>query len=62
MRWQGHTVIDDAREVVYRKWTIGHMVHHRAQLGVYLRMLGVAIPGCYGPSADEMAEAPAAAA
>lgn len=28
--------------------------HHRAQLGVYLRLLGIAIPGSYGPSADEM--------
>ncbi|MDB4886777.1 MAG: DinB family protein [Gemmatimonadetes bacterium] len=31
-----------------------HMTHHRAQLGVFLRLLGVAIPGVYGPSADEM--------
>ncbi len=30
------------------------MVHHRAQLGVFLRLLDVAIPGSYGPSADEM--------
>jgi uncharacterized damage-inducible protein DinB len=29
-------------------------VHHRAQLGVYLRLLGQKIPGVYGPSADEM--------
>jgi uncharacterized damage-inducible protein DinB len=29
------------------------MVHHRAQLGVYLRVLGKPIPGMYGPSADE---------
>jgi uncharacterized damage-inducible protein DinB len=29
------------------------MVHHRAQLGVYLRVLGKPIPGTYGPSADE---------
>jgi uncharacterized damage-inducible protein DinB len=29
-------------------------VHHRAQLGVYLRLLDIAIPGSYGPSADEM--------
>lgn len=29
-------------------------VHHRAQLGVYLRLLNVPIPGSYGPSADEM--------
>ena len=32
---------------------INHLVHHRAQLGVYLRMLDIAIPGMYGPSADE---------
>jgi uncharacterized damage-inducible protein DinB len=30
------------------------MVHHRAQLGVYLRLLDIPIPGVYGPSADEM--------
>jgi uncharacterized damage-inducible protein DinB len=30
------------------------IVHHRAQLGVYLRMLNIRIPGVYGPSADEM--------
>ncbi len=30
------------------------MVHHRAQLGVYLRLLDIQIPGMYGPSADEM--------
>jgi uncharacterized damage-inducible protein DinB len=54
MEWGGQTVIDDPREYVYRKWSMNHMVHHRAQLGVYLRLLGIAIPGCYGPSADEM--------
>src|SRR5262245_16318294 len=32
---------------------INHLVHHRAQLGVYLRLNGIAIPGMYGPSADE---------
>lgn len=31
------------------------IVHHRAQLGVYLRLLDIAIPGSYGPSADEPA-------
>jgi uncharacterized damage-inducible protein DinB len=30
-----------------------HMVHHRAQLGVYLRMNNIAIPGMYGPSFDD---------
>ena len=33
---------------------INHLVHHRAQLGVYLRLNNIAIPGMYGPSADEM--------
>ena len=32
---------------------INHLVHHRAQLGVYLRLNEIAIPGVYGPSADE---------
>jgi len=33
---------------------LSHLYHHRAQLGVYLRMNDVEIPGMYGPSADEM--------
>jgi uncharacterized damage-inducible protein DinB len=36
-----------------RHMMINHLVHHRAQLGVYYRMLGVDLPGSYGPSADE---------
>lgn len=36
-----------------RHMMINHLVHHRAQLGVYYRMLGVLLPGSYGPSADE---------
>ena len=38
---------------VMRTWVLNHSVHHRAQLGVYLRMLDIPIPGSYGPSADE---------
>lgn len=34
--------------------TFGQIIHHRAQLGVYLRLLNIPIPGVYGPSADEM--------
>lgn len=34
--------------------TYCQIVHHRAQLGVYLRLLDIPIPGSYGPSADEM--------
>jgi uncharacterized damage-inducible protein DinB len=38
---------------VLRSMVYNHSVHHRAQLGVYLRLLNVPIPGVYGPSADE---------
>jgi uncharacterized damage-inducible protein DinB len=48
------TWIDDARYGVWRTWVINHMIHHRAQLGVYLRLLNKKVPGMYGPSADEM--------
>jgi len=48
------TWIDDSRYNVFRNWVLNHAVHHRAQLGVDLRLLGAAVPGCYGPSADEM--------
>ena len=33
--------------------TLNHLIHHRGQLTVYLRLLGVPVPGLYGPSADE---------
>ena len=48
------TWIDDSKYGVWRTWVLNHMVHHRAQLGVYLRLLDKKIPGMYGPSADEM--------
>jgi len=48
------TWIDDSKYNVRRTWVMNHLVHHRAQLGVYLRMLDKKIPGTYGPSADEM--------
>ena len=48
------TWIDDSKYEVWRRWVLNHLVHHRAQLGVFLRLLGQKIPGCYGPSADEM--------
>jgi len=48
------TWIDDTKYNVWRTWVVNHLIHHRAQLGVYLRLLGQRIPGMYGPSADEM--------
>ncbi|HEU5351186.1 MAG TPA: DinB family protein [Terracidiphilus sp.] len=47
------TWIDDTKYNVFRTWVLDHLIHHRAQLGVYLRLLGAPVPGCYGPSADE---------
>ena len=38
---------------VVRTWCMNHLYHHRAQLGVYLRLLDIPVPGMYGPSADE---------
>lgn len=37
---------------VVRTWVMNHLYHHRAQLGVYLRLNNIAVPGTYGPSAD----------
>lgn len=50
----GQTWIDDSKYSVFRTWVLDHLIHHRAQLGVYLRLLGQKVPGVYGPSADEM--------
>lgn len=50
----GDRVFADApRMVLYRTMFLNHLVHHRAQLGVYLRLLNVPVPGLYGPSADD---------
>lgn len=48
------TWINDTKYEVWRTWVMNHLVHHRAQLGVYLRLLDKPIPGTYGPSADGM--------
>lgn len=57
-QWQfifgGKAWIDEPKRQVFREAVLNHMIHHRAQLGVYLRLLGAKIPGSYGPSADEM--------
>jgi len=49
----GKAVFALPRFAVLRAMMVSHMIHHRAQLGVYLRLLDVPIPGMYGPSADE---------
>jgi uncharacterized damage-inducible protein DinB len=49
----GQTFIDESKYQAFRTWVVNHMIHHRAQLGVYLRLLDKPVPGTYGPSADE---------
>jgi len=44
---------DGPRIGALRRMMMNHMIHHRAQLGVYLRLNGVPVPSVYGPSADE---------
>lgn len=46
-------VMQEKRYMVFRRQVMNHMVHHRAQLGVFLRLLDVPLPMSYGPSADE---------
>jgi uncharacterized damage-inducible protein DinB len=49
----GQAWIDESKYQVWRTWVVNHMIHHRAQLGVYLRLLDKPVPGTYGPSADD---------
>jgi uncharacterized damage-inducible protein DinB len=49
----GQTLLSLPRFVVLRSFFMNHLIHHRAQLGVYLRLNNVAVPSVYGPSADE---------
>lgn len=41
------------KKQVMRTFCMNHLIHHRAQLGVYLRLLDIPVPAAYGPSADD---------
>ena len=47
------TIFTMPRYTCIRSFFLNHVVHHRAQLGVYLRLNGIPVPAMYGPSADE---------
>lgn len=49
----GQTVFTMPRAAVWRSFVMSHLIHHRAQLAVYLRLNDVPVPSMYGPSADE---------
>ena len=53
LSYQGQPLFNGSRFVAYRQIFINHVIHHRAQLGVYLRMNELPLPPTYGPSADE---------
>jgi uncharacterized damage-inducible protein DinB len=48
-----HVIFDMPRAMVVRYFGLNHVVHHRGQLSVYLRLLDVPLPSIYGPTADE---------
>jgi uncharacterized damage-inducible protein DinB len=48
-----HVISNSPRSLAFRHMFFNHLIHHRAQLGVYLRLNDLPVPGVYGPSADE---------
>jgi uncharacterized damage-inducible protein DinB len=49
----GRKVFTMPKSAVLRSFVLSHSIHHRAQLGVYLRLNDVPVPSIYGPTADE---------
>ena len=58
----GKEIFSMPRIACIRGMVMNHLIHHRAQLGVYFRLLGIPVPGLYGPSADEAKPASSGAA
>jgi|SRR5690625_3369140 len=55
MRSGDYVILDNTKDFAIRHMGLNHLNHHRGQLSVYLRLLDIAIPGMYGPSADDAA-------
>ena len=53
LAWNDKPIFQGPRFLAYREMFLNHLVHHRAQLGVYLRLNNVPLPATYGPSADD---------
>lgn len=53
LSFKGKPIFSGSRFLAYRQMFLNHLVHHRAQLGVYLRLNDVPLPATYGPSADD---------
>jgi uncharacterized damage-inducible protein DinB len=53
LSFQRKPIFSGSRFLAYRQMFLNHLVHHRAQLGVYLRLNDTPLPATYGPSADD---------
>ena len=53
LKKDGTAIFTLPRMAVVRSFILNHTIHHRAQLGVYLRLNDIPVPSIYGPSADE---------
>jgi uncharacterized damage-inducible protein DinB len=53
LSFQGKPIFEGSRFLAYREMFMNHLVHHRAQLGVCLRLNDKPVPATYGPSADD---------
>jgi uncharacterized damage-inducible protein DinB len=53
LKIQGKVWFEKPKASVFRDMVLSHIIHHRGQFSVYLRLLEIPVPGSYGPSADE---------
>jgi uncharacterized damage-inducible protein DinB len=55
LKVNGQLQLERPKAEVFRDFILSHIIHHRGQFTVYLRLLNVPVPGSYGPTADEQA-------
>ncbi|MEP6569915.1 MAG: DinB family protein [Acidobacteriota bacterium] len=53
LKIMGRVMFEKSRAAVLRDFVFSHVIHHRGQFSVYLRLLDIPVPASYGPSADE---------
>jgi uncharacterized damage-inducible protein DinB len=54
LKIMGRVLFEKSRAAVLRDFVLSHVIHHRGQFSVYLRLLDIPVPGSYGPSADDL--------
>jgi len=53
LKIMGRVQFEKPKATIFRDFTLSHLIHHRGQFSVYLRLLDIPVPGSYGPTADE---------